>query len=344
MFARPLRTATTRHLFSPRSQLRFTITARTMATSQTILKLNTGQAFPAVGFGTWQDKESQESAVLEALKAGYRHIDTARMYALLHLPPNSAGTDMSLPQLRHRARRRRRHQEVRRAARGHLRDDQAVEPQAPPGRRGARARRLPRGPGHRLRRPVPDALAQRLPPRRRPVSQRRRRRRQAGAGGLRRHVQGHGEASAERQGEGHRRVQLLARRDAALAQGDVGRAGQPPDRAAPVPAAEVVRRLPPAARHRHHAVFAVSRARLFFGCARCAPGLTASQLRQPERDLQQGPEHGQADRGPGHCGDRQEVQQVRRAGRSRFVAPAPPPSRIALADSVQRGASTTATP
>ncbi len=34
----------------------------------------------AVGFGTWQDKEAQEDAVLEALKAGYRHIDTARIY------------------------------------------------------------------------------------------------------------------------------------------------------------------------------------------------------------------------------------------------------------------------
>ena len=34
----------------------------------------------AVGFGTWQDKDAQEDAVLEALKAGYRHIDTARIY------------------------------------------------------------------------------------------------------------------------------------------------------------------------------------------------------------------------------------------------------------------------
>lgn len=35
---------------------------------------------PAVGFGTWQDKDSQESAVETALKAGYRHIDTAHIY------------------------------------------------------------------------------------------------------------------------------------------------------------------------------------------------------------------------------------------------------------------------
>lgn len=33
----------------------------------------------AIGFGTWQDKDEQENAVAEALKAGYRHIDTARM-------------------------------------------------------------------------------------------------------------------------------------------------------------------------------------------------------------------------------------------------------------------------
>lgn len=34
----------------------------------------------AVGFGTWQDAGAQEDAVTEALKAGYRHIDTARIY------------------------------------------------------------------------------------------------------------------------------------------------------------------------------------------------------------------------------------------------------------------------
>lgn len=45
----------------------------------TTFKLNTGAQIPAVGFGTWQDAEAQEQAVLEAIKAGYRHIDTARM-------------------------------------------------------------------------------------------------------------------------------------------------------------------------------------------------------------------------------------------------------------------------
>lgn len=38
--------------------------------SPTIQKLNTGASIPAIGFGTWQDKEEQEDAVLEALKAG----------------------------------------------------------------------------------------------------------------------------------------------------------------------------------------------------------------------------------------------------------------------------------
>lgn len=46
----------------------------------TRFKLNTGAEIPAIGFGTWQDADSQEAAVAEAIKAGYRHIDTARVY------------------------------------------------------------------------------------------------------------------------------------------------------------------------------------------------------------------------------------------------------------------------
>jgi hypothetical protein len=46
--------------------------------NMTTFKLNTGASIPALGFGTWQDKEDQEKAVTEALKAGVRHIDTAR--------------------------------------------------------------------------------------------------------------------------------------------------------------------------------------------------------------------------------------------------------------------------
>lgn len=48
--------------------------------SKTHFKLNTGAKIPAIGFGTWQDKHAQEKAVETALKAGYRHIDTARVY------------------------------------------------------------------------------------------------------------------------------------------------------------------------------------------------------------------------------------------------------------------------
>lgn len=66
--------------------LRSTSSRVTQITSQfqrqqrnmTTFKLNTGASIPAVGFGTWQDKDDQESAVAEALKAGYKHIDTAR--------------------------------------------------------------------------------------------------------------------------------------------------------------------------------------------------------------------------------------------------------------------------
>ncbi|KAI9728688.1 MAG: hypothetical protein M1828_002794 [Chrysothrix sp. TS-e1954] len=51
-----------------------------MASQTTHFTLNTGAKIPAVGFGTWQDKDAQEGAVLSALKAGYRHIDGARIY------------------------------------------------------------------------------------------------------------------------------------------------------------------------------------------------------------------------------------------------------------------------
>ncbi|CAN9153341.1 hypothetical protein CUC08_Gglean010699 [Alternaria sp. MG1] len=51
-----------------------------MAHNGTTFTLNTGAKIPAVGFGTWQDKEAQEPAVTIALKSGYRHIDTARIY------------------------------------------------------------------------------------------------------------------------------------------------------------------------------------------------------------------------------------------------------------------------
>lgn len=53
--------------------------------SITTFKLNTGATIPAIGFGTWQDKDAQEGAVLAALKAGYKHIDGAAVYVFI--PP-----------------------------------------------------------------------------------------------------------------------------------------------------------------------------------------------------------------------------------------------------------------
>jgi diketogulonate reductase-like aldo/keto reductase len=49
-----------------------------MAYEQKHFELNTGAHIPAIGLGTWQDEDAQEDAVLAALHAGYRHIDTAR--------------------------------------------------------------------------------------------------------------------------------------------------------------------------------------------------------------------------------------------------------------------------
>ena len=46
------------------------------------IKLNNGILMPAVGLGTWKSKPGRETeqAVLWALEAGYRHIDTAAIY------------------------------------------------------------------------------------------------------------------------------------------------------------------------------------------------------------------------------------------------------------------------
>ena len=46
------------------------------------VKLNNGTKMPLLGFGTWQAKngETAYNAVLYALQAGYRHIDTAKFY------------------------------------------------------------------------------------------------------------------------------------------------------------------------------------------------------------------------------------------------------------------------
>ena len=44
--------------------------------------LNNGVKIPAIGFGTWQVADGEEgyTSCLAALKAGYRHIDTAFAY------------------------------------------------------------------------------------------------------------------------------------------------------------------------------------------------------------------------------------------------------------------------
>ncbi|KAI9017966.1 NADP-dependent oxidoreductase domain-containing protein [Phycomyces nitens] len=51
--------------------------------SQKTFKLNTGAEIPAIGLGTWLSGKTDDSAytsVKEAIKVGYRHIDTAYMY------------------------------------------------------------------------------------------------------------------------------------------------------------------------------------------------------------------------------------------------------------------------
>src|SRR6478735_2255185 len=46
------------------------------------LTLSNGDSIPTVGFGTWLLNEGDEcyTAVADALRVGYRHIDTARAY------------------------------------------------------------------------------------------------------------------------------------------------------------------------------------------------------------------------------------------------------------------------
>ena len=51
-------------------------------TTQKLIELNDGNHIPAIGLGVWQATPEQASAaVVEALAAGYRHIDTAAIYA-----------------------------------------------------------------------------------------------------------------------------------------------------------------------------------------------------------------------------------------------------------------------
>jgi alcohol dehydrogenase (NADP+) len=43
-----------------------------MAHNATTVKLNTGAQIPAIGFGTWQDKDAQEPYVAPRLQENYQ--------------------------------------------------------------------------------------------------------------------------------------------------------------------------------------------------------------------------------------------------------------------------------
>ena len=46
-----------------------------------VLKMNDGNTVPQLGYGVWKiSDEDAEGSVLQALKTGYRHIDTAKIY------------------------------------------------------------------------------------------------------------------------------------------------------------------------------------------------------------------------------------------------------------------------
>ena len=50
--------------------------------SEECLFLNNGLVMPTIGLGTWQasTEGEAETAVFEAIQAGYRHIDAAALY------------------------------------------------------------------------------------------------------------------------------------------------------------------------------------------------------------------------------------------------------------------------
>jgi diketogulonate reductase-like aldo/keto reductase len=56
------------------------LSTRSVATRATSYTLSTGAKIPALGFGTFQDPDSQEESVSRALQKGMRLIDTARVY------------------------------------------------------------------------------------------------------------------------------------------------------------------------------------------------------------------------------------------------------------------------
>jgi alcohol dehydrogenase (NADP+) len=80
MLSRTLRSAPTLLTRRRPTHLPPSLPLNHQARTKSSLQLNTGAHIPSIGFGTWQDKDAQEPAVLAALAAGYRHIDTARIY------------------------------------------------------------------------------------------------------------------------------------------------------------------------------------------------------------------------------------------------------------------------
>ncbi|KAF4759724.1 hypothetical protein HAV15_007385 [Penicillium sp. str.  len=74
------RTARAAPLGKSFSKSRSNFVTRGLATRATSYTLNTGAKIPALGFGTFQDPDSQEETVSLALRKGMRLIDTARVY------------------------------------------------------------------------------------------------------------------------------------------------------------------------------------------------------------------------------------------------------------------------
>ena len=61
--------------------------------------LSNGDQIPKIGFGTWLLKEDDEcyNAVADALRLGYRHIDTARAYYYNEASVGRAVRDSGIP-------------------------------------------------------------------------------------------------------------------------------------------------------------------------------------------------------------------------------------------------------
>ena len=139
------------------------------------ITLNNGVEIPQLGFGVFQiEPEKTKDATLAALEVGYRHIDTAEMYGNekeVGEAVRASGIDRGDIFV------------TSKLNNGFHAYDDALE----------RLRRDARRPRHRLRRPVPRALAA------------------AGRRRLRRDLEGDGEDVRGRQGQGDRRLELPAR-------------------------------------------------------------------------------------------------------------------------------------